>query len=93
MAICNIQSEIAARIGHGKVGDYSFFAARAGSMFINANVFALDEYGIPIETARRIAGENADLESLDEALEMMIAADTSVLHPFEREIIDELRES
>lgn len=93
MAICNIQCEIATRMGRDRVGDYSLFAARAASMFMNANVFALDEYGIPIETARRIAGDNADPETLDEALAMVVAADTSVLHPFEREIVDELRAS
>lgn len=54
MAISNIQGEVMMRNGREKSGDYSLFASRAGSLFMNASLFALDEYGVPPETARRL---------------------------------------
>lgn len=94
MTISHIQAEVLTRVGRDKVGDYSLFAARAGSLFMNASLFALDEYGIPLETARRLVPADADPLSLDEALALIVGLDTattSSLHPFEREILDDLR--
>lgn len=94
MAISNIQAEVLTRNGRKQVGDYSLFASRAGSLFINPSIFALDEYGIPAETARRLAEGQAQPDTLDQALALVVAMDTSVnstLHLFEREIIDDLR--
>ncbi|PYE37670.1 RAD3-like DEAD/DEAH box helicase [Rhizobium sp. PP-WC-1G-195] len=96
MTIGNIQADVLTGVGRDKVGDYSLFASRAGSLFMNASLFALDEYGVPPETARRLAPVGAEPASLDEALELILAVDTtstSDLHPFEREIIDDLRAS
>lgn len=94
MAISNIQAEVLKRSGREKVGDYALFAGRAGSLFINASLFALDEYGVPPETARRLAVGEVQPETLDQALALIVATDTSAnsnLHPFERDIIDDLR--
>ncbi|WP_346910910.1 DEAD/DEAH box helicase [uncultured Roseibium sp.] len=94
MTISNIQHEVLTRNGRKEVGDYSLFAARASSLFINANLFALDEYGVPVETARRLAIGAVQPETLDQALALVVAADTSEtsnMHPFERDIIDDLR--
>ncbi|WP_313522966.1 DEAD/DEAH box helicase [Shinella sp.] len=94
MAISNIQKEVLTTAGREKVGDYSLFAARAGSLFMNASLFALDEYGVPPETARRIVPVGSAPSSLDEALALVAAVDTtpsSDLHPFEREIIEDLK--
>jgi hypothetical protein len=94
MTISNIQAEVLTRNGRKEVGDYTLFAARAGSLFINANLFALDEYGVPAETARRLALGDVQPETLDQALALVIATDTSAtsnLHPFERDIIDDLK--
>lgn len=94
MTISNIQAEVLTRNGRDTVGDYALFAARAGSLFINASLFALDEYGVPPETARRLALGHVQPETLDQALALVVATDTSEtsdLHPFERDIIDDLR--
>jgi hypothetical protein len=94
MTISNIQAEVLTRNGREEVGDYALFAARAASLFINASLFALDEYGVPPETARRLALGEVQPETLDQALALVVATDTSVtsnLHPFERYIIDDLR--
>ena len=94
MTISNIQADVLTRNGRKEVGDYSLFAAQAGSLFINANLFALDEYGVPAETARRLALGDVQPETLDQALAIVVASDTSAtsnLHPFERDIIDDLR--
>lgn len=94
MAISNIQAEVLTRDGRKNVGDYALFAARSASLFINSNLFALDEYGIPLETARRLAIGDVPPETLDQALALIVAIDTSVtstLHPFERDIIADLK--
>ena len=94
MTISNIQAEVLTRNGREQVGDYALFAALAGSLFINASLFALDEYGVPPETARRLTLGDVQPETLDQALALVVATDTSVtskLHPFERDIIDDLR--
>ncbi len=94
MAISHIQAEVLTRAGRPVVGDYSLFASRAGSLFLNASVFALDEYGIPPETARRLTARGADPRTLDEALALAVDAldrPDADLHPFEREVIADLQ--
>lgn len=93
MAISNIQAEIMTRNDRDKSGDYTLFASRAGSLFMNASLFALDEYGVPPETARRLAPSGDGPASLDEALDLLsIRAEdaASDLHPFERGIVKDL---
>ncbi|WP_109450895.1 DEAD/DEAH box helicase [Azospirillum sp. TSH64] len=94
MAINHIQAEILRRAGRRVVGDYTYFAARAESLFMNAGLFALDEYGIPPETARRLAPSNVEPMSLDQALALVASVETgqfTKLHPFECEIISDVR--
>ncbi|QGP79390.1 hypothetical protein [Sphingobium sp. CAP-1] len=54
LAISNIQAEVLTRNGRETVGDYSTFASRAASLFMNSSLFALDEYGVPPETTKRL---------------------------------------
>src|SRR3546814_18410872 len=54
LAISNIQAEVLKRNGRETVGDYSTFASRAASLFMNSSLFALDEYGVPPETTNRL---------------------------------------
>lgn len=77
ITISNIEAEAMCRNGRKEVGDYALFAARAGSLFMNANLLALDEYGIPAETARRLALSDVQPETLDRALALVVATDTS----------------
>lgn len=94
MSISTIQAEVLRRNGRERVGDYQLFAAKAGSLFMNASLFALDEYGIPPETARRLALGAVAPETLDQALAIIVDTDTSdqsELHRFERDIIADLK--
>lgn len=96
MAISHIQAEVLTRAGRTTVGDYNLLASRAGSLFMNANAFALDEYGVPPETARKLAAAGGDPDTLNDALMLAVAAlrlPGIDLHPFEREIITDLQKT
>lgn len=49
-------------------GDYSYFIELVENMFLPPKLVALDEYGVPIQTAMRIKDDLGDIESLDEIL-------------------------
>lgn len=92
MAVSHIQAEIYRAAGREEFGDYSFFAARAESLFMEAGLFALDEYGVPPELARRLARRSEEVRTLDAGLHLVRAAtrrDTD-LHPFEKDIISDV---
>jgi hypothetical protein len=94
MTISHIQAEVLRRAGRETVGDYSYFAARAESLFMNSGLYALDEYGIPPETARRLAPRDVAPMSLDQALALVGGVDigpSTELHPFECEIIADVK--
>ena len=96
MAIHNIQAEMYKKAGRARVGDYSSFAARAESLFIDAGLFALDEYGIPLETARRLKRGRQEVLTLDAALDLLRSLDLDLLqnlHQFERELIANVLET
>lgn len=54
MAVSHIQTDVLSKIGVA-AGNYEFYATKAESLFLERGLFALDEYGIPPETAVRIA--------------------------------------
>ena len=89
MAVSNIQAEIYRKAGREKFGDYSFFAAASENLFMEAGLFALDEYGIPPEFARRLGEGHGEIRTLDAGLDLVKGAhlNSQALHPFEREIL------
>jgi hypothetical protein len=89
MAVSHIQAEIYRKAGSEKLGDYSFFAARAESLFMEAGLFALDEYGVPPELARRLGAGVPEVRSLEAGLKLVAGVNLEAknLHPFEREIL------
>lgn len=89
MAVSHIQAEIYDREGVAKIGDYSFFAASAESLFMESGLFALDEYGVPPELARRLGKGAGEVRTLDAGLALVANVDLQAkdLHPFEREIL------
>ena len=89
MAVSHIQAEIYANAGYEKLADYSFFAARAESLFMESGLFALDEYGVPPELARRLGVGVGEVRSLDAGLALVrrAALQAENLHPFEQEIV------
>lgn len=75
--IQEIQSEILPRYGR-ECGDYSKFCEQLEHLFIPANLFALDEYGIPLQTAARLESFIGHPESLDAALNQISKLDISL---------------
>lgn len=93
LAISNIQAEILTRNGRETVGDYSTFASKAASLFMNSSLFALDEYGVPPETTKRLKLSGDGPATLGEAVDLLfkVAQDPdSDLDPFERSIVEDL---
>lgn len=91
-AVGRIQSEVLAR--HGvRPGNYAFFCSQLESLFMNPVITALEEYGVPIQVARRIVPELGEPTTLDDALAALSirsANEFSNLSHFEKSIIDPL---
>lgn len=94
-ALSRIQADVLSRYKKAVPGDYSMFAAHADSLFMPAGLFALDEYGVPSEIARKIIIESGTIESVDQGLRILagIDLDQLQLQPFEREILESVRQS
>ncbi|CAN7390869.1 helicase [Rhizobium sp. LjRoot98] len=88
MAISTIQADLFLKVDR-KPGDYSLFAARTESLFIEPGLFALDEYGVAPETARKLAKGSAAFPTLESALRLISSPDLNVggLFDFEVELI------
>jgi len=67
MVIDGIQKDIFSQQGLVP-GDYSLFAEQAENLFMPAVLFALDEYGIPIQTAQALRDRLTPADTLDEVL-------------------------
>ena len=67
----------------------SVFAAMIEGLMMPAPLAALDEYGIPLQTARRLEPQLEPSGDLDELLARLklVDANQAGLHPFERELI------
>src|SRR3546814_10118357 len=92
LAISNTQAEVLKWNGRETVGDYSTFASRAASLFMNSSLFALDEYGVPPETTKRLKYAGNGPTTLSEAVDLLFLAaqdPDSDLDPFERSIRSE----
>lgn len=92
----NVQQAVLGRVG-APTGDYSQFAAAAEGAFAPAPLAALDEYGLPLQVARKLRAEllpaGAD-DSLDAVLERLrgLPEPSLALTPFERELLREAQE-
>lgn len=95
MALSRIQADVISRYKKAAPGDYSMFAAHADSLFMPAGLFALDEYGVPSEIARKIMINSGTIESVDQGLRLLAGIDLEQiqLQPFEREILESVRQS
>lgn len=67
MALDRIQREVFSSL-IGKAGDFSAYAANVESMFTSSGLIALDEFGVPIQVAEKIAKSLGDHSSVDGAL-------------------------
>jgi hypothetical protein len=90
-ALNRIQKGVLGQAGI-RAGDYEFFASQVENFFLDAAVVALDEYGIPLELARKIRPDVVVEGDLDETLDRLRALDVSLLKelsPFETGLIRE----
>jgi len=83
-----IQRDLFTRAGL-RPGDYEFFANRVESYFLDPEIAALDEYGIPLEVARKLRPSLASDGSLDSALEKLRGLDVerTNLSDFEKKLV------
>lgn len=88
MAVSRIQESVLKAVGL-PYGDFSHFASQVECFFSNPVVAALDEYGIPVEVAKKVQDALGTENDLDLALKNLREVDTTSLdlHPFERELI------
>lgn len=66
----NIQQDLFERLGE-QPGHYEHFILSVESYFLPPEVFALDEYGVPLELARKLRAELASSGDLDLTLEKL----------------------
>jgi hypothetical protein len=90
MAISNIQADIFRRVGL-EPGNYGLYAGMCENLFLPAGLYALDEYGIAPETARKLGP--GDFKTLDAALDYITGIDLqkTQLLGFERDMIEDMR--
>ncbi len=88
-----IQRDLLTRAGL-RPGDYEFFANRVESYFLDPEIAALDEYGIPLEVARKLRPSLASDGSLDSALEKLRGLDVerTNLSVFEKKLVRDAQE-
>ncbi len=91
LALDRIQREIYSEAGLTP-GDYSFFASQIECLFTEPLFVALDEYGIPIQTSRKISQNltttHADLDSLLEQIKKINVSDLNVAE-FDKDLLTE----
>jgi DEAD/DEAH box helicase len=94
MAIDALQRDVLGGAGL-HTGKYAFFAEQAENLFMPSVLFALDEYGIPLQTAQRLQGFLLPASSLDEVLVRLgrINLQTADLSPFENDILHDVRQT
>jgi len=94
MVIDVIQREILTRLGQ-EPGDYALFAEQAENLFMPSALFALDEYGIPIQTVQALEPLLVPADTLDDVLGRFrdIPLAGLQLTAFEQDVIAEVRET
>jgi hypothetical protein len=93
-ALDNIQREVFARAGL-RPGNYDLFASQVEYCFFDPALAALDDYGVPIELARRIEHHVLVTGDLDHTLERfrdLIIDSLGGLSSFERKLLREAQE-
>jgi hypothetical protein len=76
-------------------GDYTLFAEQSENLFMPSVLFALDEYGIPIQTAQTLESNLMPATSLDEVLERFrgLRLEGLNLSTFERDVLHDVRQT
>lgn len=95
MVVHNIQLEVASMLDL-VAGDYSVYADAANHLFLPATIAALDEYGVPLQIARKIAGYLEPHHVLDDVISKLRGLDPDdidLLTDFERRWLRVVQES
>ena len=76
------------------VGSYDWFAGQVECLFLDPVLLTMDEFGIPLDVARKLQRRLATEGDLDLALERLKALDLDRwgLSTFERELVEDARE-
>ena len=93
MAVSRIQAAIFKRLDLS-TGDYSQFSSKIEHLFAPAGVFALDEYGIPLQVGLKLIVYLRRAEDLDSNLQDIkeLDLDQIQLTQFERSVIEDARQ-
>jgi len=89
-AVDNIQNDVFSRLKL-PIGNYSTFSGLVENLFLDPAIIALDEYGIPLEMARKFQDSIASNGNLDETLRKLKSINTDYLglSDFEKSIVDD----
>ena len=92
-ALHRIQVHVLGEAGY-RPGDFTSLASAIENAFMDPAVYALDEYGLPLELAQRLEGHLDPNGDLDRALEKLrtLEPETLRLQPFEMELIRRAQE-
>jgi DEAD/DEAH box helicase len=92
MVIDAIQREVFNQQGI-KPGDYALFAEQTENLFMPSALFALDEYGVPVQTAQRLRSQLLPATTLNVVLERLARLDLTQLDltTFEVDLLSEVR--
>jgi len=87
-ALDRIQRDVLGRLGL-PTGNYEAYATRVENFFLPAEIVALDEYGLPVELARKLRSRLESDGDLDAALAKLKRLDPRALDlsSFERELV------
>ncbi|GAA5506702.1 DEAD/DEAH box helicase [Novipirellula caenicola] len=85
-----IQEDVLEREGL-ETGNYFWFAAQVENYFVDAGLVALEEFGVPIQTALQLENEIAAEGDLDATLENLKDLDVDILpiSEFEKELLED----
>jgi hypothetical protein len=89
-----IQAEVLTRSGR-RAGDYEFFANQVENLFLDHTMLALEEYGIPLEVARKLVRQLRPEGDLDLVLERLRRLNPNglALTDFEKRLVRDAQES
>lgn len=96
MGVCRIQNSLVERLGKPTLkSEYSFFSGKVESLFSDAALIALDEYGLPFPIAKKLETVLNSDGMLDKALSNLsrLQVNKLPLTSFEKSLIEDVQQS
>jgi hypothetical protein len=93
-ALDRIQKDVFRRLRMPS-GDYGFYASRVESFFTDPALVALEEYGIPLEVAKKLSRYLTPFQGLDEVLEKLraLVLEKTNLSSFEKNLVKDAQDT